>query len=165
MVSTRKRDDKPRTKIVRLVKSLTSVILKKIVSVGDYKHTDVQRLRVAYLTAFTGFKNINRLVNPGATEFDSQLSDVLVDSTLEEFISIHYPKKKVESLTLSKTALQTSETSILLKERNCTSVKKLKTQMGNNKMLRLLFQFASKLVSGCPEFPKSAQILVELAEL
>ena len=164
--SIRKRDDKPRTKIVRLVKGLTSAILKKIVSVGDYKHTDEQRLTTAYKTAFTGFININEIVIPGVAESIGQMVSLQVESTaFEEFMCIHYPKNKVESLATGSSVFITSAVSVFLKERSSTSVKKLKAQMSQNKMLRVLFEFASKVVGENSDFPKSAQILTELSEL
>lgn len=50
----RKRDDKPRTKLIRLVKKIPDMILKKLVSVGDYKHKDLNRLSSSYKKAFLG---------------------------------------------------------------------------------------------------------------
>jgi len=85
--SARKRDDKIRKRIVNLVRKLPSKILKKLVSKGDLRKKDVQIVKKTYMTAFTGFININELITPGVAKFIGQMEPSIADSIMfKEFI-------------------------------------------------------------------------------
>jgi hypothetical protein len=141
-------------------------LLKKLVSTGDYKHEDLERLLVAYQTAFEGFISIILFNNPDSGDF-SELVNMLEsgDDLLMDFAAIHFPEKKVR--TLSSDLLKLDETHIqkLLQARDSTSVKKLKEQMEHNRIVRFLFKLALNIVGEDNEFPKTTGILMELARL
>ena len=89
---SRKRDDKPRTKIIRLIKKIPNFLLKLLVSVGDYKHKDPSRLTTSYKTAFEGLVRLIEQVSLGYL-----LSTVSTGAAADElirFCGIVFPAPK-----------------------------------------------------------------------
>jgi hypothetical protein len=163
---SRKRDDKPRTKIIRLVKKIPDIILKTLVSVGDYKHTSPDRLIEAYRVALCGLISLSSIYNLQIDEPNGPTG--MIDLvTLIKFGTIHFPKSKIELITESSAMLDANgfNVQVLLKDRDSTSVKKLKMQMENNEIVRLLFSFAFELLKSHTEFQDSLKILSELTQL
>ena len=162
----RKRDDKPRTKIIRLVKKIPDKILKTLVSIGDYKHTSPDRLFEAYSVALSGLMNLLGIYNLHLSE-SNDVASCEHSVTLLKFAVIHFPKSKVEALTScsSMSFVNGFNVQVLLKDRDSTSVKKLKKQMDNNHIVRLLFSLAYELLKDHLEFQDSLKILFDLTQL
>lgn len=161
----RRRDDKPRTKLIRLIKKVTDVFLKNLVSVGDYKHKNPQRIAESYKRALLGlidsmlcFNHNNKLFRQLKSSFDSSH-----DETLVAFASMHFSKSKV--LTLSE-SLQVSETYVkeLLKNRDGTSVKKFKLQVQSNVCVGPILELVLALIGDREDFPISLDILHQLRD-
>lgn len=159
----RRRDDKPRTKIIRMVKKLADWILKKLVSVGDYKHKEKDRLLEAYTTAFDGFLNLLKywnlelILNSVVCQSDNRNLDV------GRFASICFPASKVS--TIAHDLSCASEIKNMLKIRAGTSVKQLKEQVKVNIMTKFLFQLAFEMVKDFDECSNSVRLLEELRQL
>jgi hypothetical protein len=138
--------------------------LKKLISVGDYKQTDPEKLRKAYQKAFDGLKNSSEYINPQDL-FSRQLEYLSIGiDDLVMFASINFPTKKVKSIA-KILSVSTELTNKLLKGREGTSVKQLKSQIQKNYMIGDLFKFAHALLKDCQEFPRSLRILQELSDL
>jgi hypothetical protein len=137
--------------------------LKKLLSVGDYKETDPVKLQTAYQKAFEGLKNSSEYINLQVL-FSRQLESLSMGIDLLMFASINFPTKKVKSIARSLT-VSTETTNKLLKGREGTSVKQLKSQIQKNYMIGDLFKFAYALLKDCQEFPRSLSILEELSNL
>lgn len=172
---TRRRDDKPRTKLVRLVKKIPDMILKKLVSVGDYKHRNLGRLSSSYQKAFLGLISLLQSIsNNGIAMYTNTQADtlrtfmedleILDDMALCQFCGIKFPKQKVRKVS-GLYGVDGDIIKQILKSRDGTSVKQLKNQLNENRVLRPLFILANTLVSDDTEFPKSTQILRELSML
>lgn len=163
---TRKRDDKPRTKLIRLCKKIPDFLLKKLVSTGDYKHEDLERLLVAYQTAFEGFISIVLFRNPDSGDFNELVNSLEGgDDLLMDFSTIHFPERKVRALSSDLLKLDETHLQKLLQARDSTSVKKLKEQMEHNRIVRYMFKLALNIVGEDNEFPMTTGILMELAKL
>jgi hypothetical protein len=164
--ASRKRDDKPRTKIIRLVKKIPDKILKTLVSVGDYKHTSPDRLIEAYRVALCGLISLSSMYNLQIDESNG-LTSMFDFVILIKFGAIHFPKSKIELMTKSfaMSVANGFNVQVLLKDRDSTSVKKLKMQMENNEIVRLLFSLAFELLKSHTEFQDSLKILSELTQL
>lgn len=159
----RKRDDKPRTKIIRLIKKIPSIILKKLVSVGDYKQTNVEKLLRAYTKAFEGLKNSSEYINLHQL-FSRQIESLSIGTNVLMFSSINFPSKKVKSVAKYLSA-SNELTNKLLSGREGTSVKQLRIQIQKNYMIKDLIIFAYACLESSSEFPRSLRILGELLSI
>lgn len=162
--TSRNRDDKPRTKIIRLCKTLPTFFLKLLVSVGDYKHSDAARLNESYEKAYDGFKNIIKCLNLT----DSLRTDLcnLKWSNILALGAIAFPMEKVCTVAKYRDEGDRASIESFMAGRQATSVKKIKEQIEKNPMFSLLFKVTFKaLEEKSEDFPISMRILEELATL
>jgi hypothetical protein len=164
-VGPRRRDDKPRTKIIRLLKKLPDRLLKLLVSVGDYKHKDSARLAQSYNTAFQGFLNLLQYWNLDLV-FNSLVSSSVSKEVVSiRFASICFPKQKVSTVAdeLSVTSEVHEFLSMFHEIRNGTSVKQFKAQTEVNPLINDLTKLAFHMVKD--EFEESSNSVRLLKEL
>ncbi len=162
--TSRNRDDKPRTKIIRLCKTLPTFLLKLLVSVGDYKHSEAARLNESYVKAFNGFLDIITYLNLNAS-LSAHLESMPYSHVLC-FAGIAFPKSKVTSVATLRDEGDKISVNSFMDGRDATSIRLIKRQMEKNSMFKILFKVAfQSLREYAGEFPICMNILEELANL
>ena len=159
---SRKREDKPRTKIIRLIKRIPNLLLKKLVSIGDYKHADSSRLSESYRKAFEGLKLLLQffnLIDVHRSIFNEE------NFALIAFCGIAFPLKKICKVASFENICSENEIKDLVKGRNGTSIKKLRALNSKNPMYQVLLKFTFETLRHFSELQHSLSLLQKLANL
>lgn len=160
-VISRRRDDVKRASLIRVVKKIPDFILKAVVSKGDYKHEDVDRLLSSYKVAYGGFTSVLNLFESTAdTPITS--SDAACLTSFREFCVIHFPTKKINKLASRLLDSEGDITTSMKKAKLASSVKQLTEACSDNMVLRTLLLLARELTQDMSEFSKCQEILNDL---
>jgi hypothetical protein len=143
---SRKREDALRCSVYRAISKISLWILEKLVSVGDRKHKDPQRLFDAYFIAFTGFKNIHSFIIH--QNLNSDLMEDLANSAanLVKFSALHYSRKKVITVAGKFLNVDVQDLENLFLTKSNPSLKAIKKLKEHNEVLVHLVDFALQVI-------------------
>jgi len=142
---------------------IPNFLLKLLVSVGDYKHSDPSRLSNSYEKSYSAFTNLLKYVE--RIDLLKTCSDSVQISHFLYFCGICFPHEKVLAVARFNCISNEIEMKKIMEEREATSVKKLKIQIQKNPMFKVLIQFSFELLKNNSQFPKSLSLLEGLVKL
>lgn len=132
-------------------------------SIGDYKHKDLNKLKEAYEKVYFRFLDISMYLNlsqevlSNINRPEQQFYDTLI-----KFAGIHFPANKVRKLACGLFSVDKAYVDKILKVKNNCSLKKFKAMLSFNEMLKICLEITIALVEHRDDCPKAVQLLKDL---